>query len=254
MPISGDDIVSVQLKGFGIAIHRENCKKVQKLKRSHPGAVVKANWSNYKNKIFATKLKIVMLNQPGSLAQVASVIASHGLNLVNVAIKDNDIIKVTIMSNHNPVIIGKGGATLQALNEIVKTAVSTKFKRRFRVLLDVGDYKSKKYRKITFIAKKEAKRVLEKIRSNDHVILLDLHGSMDSSESFARKLDGLMASGSNIVFVIAGSLGPDISLIQRANQRWKLSDLTFTHLMTRVLILEQIYRGYMILNGRSYHK
>ena len=109
-------------------------------------------------------------------------------------------------------------------------------------------------KEIQIIKEKEAKRVLEKIRSNDHVILLDLHGSMDSSESFARKLDGLMASGSNIVFVIAGSLGPDISLIQRANQRWKLSDLTFTHLMTRVLILEQIYRAFMINNHRNYHK
>lgn len=101
MPISGDDIVSVQLKGFGIAIHRENCKKVQKLKRSHPGAVVKVNWSNYKNKVFATKLKIVMLNQPGSLAQVASVIASHGLNVVNVAIKDNFVDFVVIQVEIN---------------------------------------------------------------------------------------------------------------------------------------------------------
>ena len=56
------------------------------------------------------------------------------------------------------------------------------------------------------------------------------------------------------VFVIAGSLGPSPALLARANVRWKLSDLTFTHLMTRVLVLEQIYRGFMILNGRKYHK
>lgn len=92
---------------------------------------------------------------------IVTILENAGIEAsTNVAIKDNDIIKVTIMSNHNPVIIGKGGATLQALNEIVKTAVSAKFKRRFRVLLDVGDYKSKKYRKIIFIAKKEAKRVV----------------------------------------------------------------------------------------------
>ena len=71
----------------------------------------------------------------------------------------------------------------------------------------------------------EAGRALEKIRPGDFVILLDLHG-----------------------------LGPGQALLQRADVRWKLSDLTFTHLMTRVLLLEQIYRGFMIRAGRSYHK
>lgn len=55
-------------------------------------------------------------------------------------------------------------------------------------------------------------------------------------------------------FLIAGSLGPGEALLARANARWKLSDLTFTHLMTRVLVLEQIYRGFMIDAGRAYHK
>ena len=60
---------------------------------------------------------------------IVTILENAGIEAsTNVAIKDNDIIKVTIMSNHNPVIIGKGGATLQALNEIVKTAVSAKFK------------------------------------------------------------------------------------------------------------------------------
>jgi 23S rRNA (pseudouridine1915-N3)-methyltransferase len=54
--------------------------------------------------------------------------------------------------------------------------------------------------------------------------------------------------------VIAGSLGPAPALTARADVRWKLSSLTFTHLMTRILVLEQIYRGFMILNNRTYHK
>ena len=58
----------------------------------------------------------------------------------------------------------------------------------------------------------------------------------------------------DLVFVIAGSLGPSSDLVKRADYRWKLSDLTFTHLMTRILVLEQIYRAFMIQNGRSYHK
>ena len=74
------------------------------------------------------------------------------------------------------------------------------------------------------------------------------------SETFAKKLDGWQGQSSNLVFVIAGSLGPSEKLVGRTNFRWKLSDCTFTNLMTRVLILEQIYRGFMINNHRNYHK
>lgn len=104
----------------------------------------------------------------------------------------------------------------------------------------------------------EADRVLAKLRPQDLVVLLDLGGKMWDSEGFAKQLDSwqLMAGrqGGDLVFVIAGSMGPGQALVSRADVRWKLSDLTFTHLMTRVLILEQIYRGFMILHGRTYHK
>lgn len=100
----------------------------------------------------------------------------------------------------------------------------------------------------------EATRALERIANGDLVILLDLHGKEWSSEVFAEQLANWQTRSSHLVFVIAGSLGPGEALVQRANVRWKLSDLTFTHLMTRVLVLEQIYRGFMINAGRSYHK
>ena len=90
-----------------------------------------------------------------------------------------------------------------------------------------------------------------KDEANEHVVIA---GSMIDSEAFAKNLDMWQMKYSNIVFVIAGSLGPSEKLVSRANYRWKLSDLTFTHLMTRVLMLEQIYRGFMINNGRNYHK
>lgn len=104
------------------------------------------------------------------------------------------------------------------------------------------------------IRDKEAARALEKIKDSAFVILLDLHGQEWSSEEFAEHLSAWQMKSSNLVFVIAGSLGPGEALVKRANVRWKLSDLTFTHLMTRVLVLEQIYRGFMIGAGRSYHK
>lgn len=104
------------------------------------------------------------------------------------------------------------------------------------------------------IREKEGKRILEKIRPQDFVILLDLHGKMPDSISFSNQLESWFMKSSDLVFVIAGSLGPSNDLVKRANVRWKLSDLTFTHLMTRILVLEQIYRAFMIQNGRSYHK
>lgn len=101
---------------------------------------------------------------------------------------------------------------------------------------------------------REGARALSRIRPDDFVILLDLHGRMLDSETFAEKLSAWQQSHPRITLVIAGSLGPSPDLVRRADFRWKLSDLTFTHLMTRVLVAEQLYRAFMISSGRTYHK
>ena len=109
---------------------------------------------------------------------------------------------------------------------------------------------------INLLAKEnEGKRILSKINDDEYVIALDLHGKDLSSEQLAKKVEEInIYHSSKITFVIAGSLGPGEALIQRANERWQLSKLTFTHLLTRILVLEQIYRGFMIAAGRKYHK
>ena len=105
------------------------------------------------------------------------------------------------------------------------------------------------------IKEKEGERILAKIKDSEYVILLDLWGKMYDSVTFSKHIEQLQTYGnSNLTFVIAGSLGPGENVYQRVNERWKLSDLTFTHQMTRVLILEQIYRAYMIRNNSPYHK
>ena len=73
---------------------------------------------------------------------------------------EDDIIKVSIDSPRNPILIGRGGRTLQSLNELTKLAVSNKFHHRYRVLLDVGSYKEDKYEKVTRVAKRAAGEVL----------------------------------------------------------------------------------------------
>ncbi len=101
----------------------------------------------------------------------------------------------------------------------------------------------------------EGERVLKKIKDKEYVIVLDLHGKTYTSESFAGMLSQTQTYGhSDITFVIGGSLGLSKDLIQRANARFKLSDLTFTHQMVRVLLLEQVYRAYKINNNETYHK
>lgn len=69
---------------------------------------------------------------------------------------DNDIIRITIDSAHNPVLIGKNGKTLQALNELTKFAVSNHFHKRFRILLDINGYKDSKYIRLSRVARRAA--------------------------------------------------------------------------------------------------
>ena len=100
----------------------------------------------------------------------------------------------------------------------------------------------------------EADRVLKYINNDDYVILLDLNGNTYDSLKLAKHLDELFIHNSRIVFVIGGSLGLGQELIKRANERFKLSDLTFLHQMCRLIVLEQIYRCFKINNNETYHK
>ena len=104
------------------------------------------------------------------------------------------------------------------------------------------------------VLEKEADRLLDKISNDEYVILLDLHGKAIDSISLANKLDKLFISNSKLTFVIGGSLGLSDRLRNRANEAIKLSDLTFLHQMTRLILIEQIYRSFKILNNETYHK
>ena len=102
---------------------------------------------------------------------------------------------------------------------------------------------------------KEGNNVLKQIKDNEYLFLLDLHGKEISSEEFAKKLNDLPSKNySTISFVIGGSLGVSETLRNRSNFKLKLSPMTFTHQMTRIIILEQIYRAFKINNNETYHK
>lgn len=143
---------------------------------------------------------------------------------------------------------------LQSLQDEYVKRLSAFCKTEILEVKDEPDVHTDREKEAQLVKEKEGTRVLEKIRPQDKVILLDLHGREWSSEEFSARLESWTQSSQRLVFVIAGSLGPSGELVRRADVRWKLSDLTFTHMMTRVLILEQIYRGFMISAGREYHK
>lgn len=90
---------------------------------------------------------------------ITDVCHSLGLDVSLKTFYRDDIIKILIETNHNSILIGKNGSSLQSLNELTKLAVSSKFKRKFKILLDVGAYKDKKYFKVISIAKRAAKQV-----------------------------------------------------------------------------------------------
>ena len=72
---------------------------------------------------------------------------------------DGEVIRITVDSTHNPILIGKGGVTLQALNELVKLATNNHFHKRFRILLDINGYKDNKYERLERMARKVARDV-----------------------------------------------------------------------------------------------
>ncbi len=87
-------------------------------------------------------------------------IGELGIEITTEAHIEEDIIHVSINSQRNPVLIGKGGKTLQAFNELVRLAVSNKFHHRYRILLDVGGYKEDKYGRLAYVARRNANDVL----------------------------------------------------------------------------------------------
>lgn len=105
------------------------------------------------------------------------------------------------------------------------------------------------------ILEKEGARILKAVREDAYLITLEIQGEKMDSEGFAHRMEKLATYGrSHIQFVIGGSLGLHRSVSEKADLKISFSDMTFPHQLMRVLLLEQIYRGYRIVNGEPYHK
>ena len=125
-------------------------------------------------------------------------------------------------------------------------------------IVEVADEKTKEEaadNEINLVKNREGERILKKVRDDGYVIALAIDGvSLDSVE-LSEKIARLGVHGiSRIYFVIGGSLGLSDAVLQRADYKLSFSRMTFPHQLMRVILVEQIYRSYRIMNHEPYHK
>lgn len=118
-------------------------------------------------------------------------------------------------------------------------------------IIEVDDINSDN---INIILEKEKDLIMKNINQKDFVITMEIEGKELSSLEFSKKIEELQIYNSNITFVIGGSYGLHQDIKTRANYKLSFSKLTFPHQLFRVILLEQIYRAYKIINNESYHK
>lgn len=105
------------------------------------------------------------------------------------------------------------------------------------------------------VKSKEGERILAKISDNEYVFVLAINGKQFSSEEFSKEIEQLGINGkSQLTFVIGGSLGLSDDVVKRSQKQLSFGKLTYPHQLMRLVLVEQIYRGFRIMRGEPYHK
>ena len=102
--------------------------------------------------------------------------------------------------------------------------------------------------------KKEKENILKHITNKDNVVILDIKGKEYTSEELSNFINKELTNSSNITFIIGSSNGLDEEIKSLTNKKVSFSQLTFPHQLFRIILLEQIYRSFKILNNETYHK
>ena len=100
----------------------------------------------------------------------------------------------------------------------------------------------------------EAEKIERYLDPKECIITLEIEGKEYTSEEFAEKIRTIQIENSHITFIIGGSYGLSQNIKDKARMHLSFSKMTFPHQLFRVLLLEQIYRSYKIINNESYHK
>lgn len=119
--------------------------------------------------------------------------------------------------------------------------------------IELADAKKKHYKTVDELKKLEADIFLSEVKPNTFLVGLDEKGKGYTSRAFADQLNLWTSSNADVTFVIGGAWGFHDDVYQRMNAKISLSSMTLSHQMVRLLLVEQIYRGYSILNGEPYH-
>ncbi len=104
------------------------------------------------------------------------------------------------------------------------------------------------------ILEQEKELILSKIKAKEYIITMEIEGNQLSSIELSKKIDNILLTSSNITFIIGGSYGLHEEVKKLSNFKLSFSKLTFPHQLFRIMLLEQIYRSYKILNNETYHK
>ena len=148
---------------------------------------------------------------------------------------------------------------------MIKIICLGKIKEKY--LIDaIEEYKKRltKYTKLEIIElkdqqtekalKQEAEAIKKHLKTDDYIITLEIEGKELTSEQLAKHIDKTLITNPNITFIIGSSEGLDNSINEISNYKLSFSKLTFPHQLFRVILLEQIYRAFKILNNETYHK
>lgn len=100
----------------------------------------------------------------------------------------------------------------------------------------------------------EGEKIKKHLTEKDYIITMEIEGEQLNSIEFSKKLEKIQLESSNIIFIIGGSYGLSPEIKAKSKLHLSVSKMTFPHQLFRVILLEQIYRAYKIMNNESYHK
>jgi 23S rRNA (pseudouridine1915-N3)-methyltransferase len=121
-------------------------------------------------------------------------------------------------------------------------------------LIEISAAKRTKKSDFKRIITDESQRLLAAIPKNNRIIALDVKGKHWSTEQLAQKMGHWMSSGQDIALLVGGPEGLSNDCLKSASELWSLSALTFPHPLVRVILTEQLYRGWSVLRGHPYHR
>ena len=147
-------------------------------------------------------------------------------------------------------IITVGKIKEEYLGEAIK-----EYEKRIRKYckLEIIEVKDEAFDEVKTLLR-ERDSIMKYISDKDYIVTMEIEGTQMDSVTFANKLDSIMMNNSDITFIIGGSYGLHEDIKNMSNLKLSFSKMTFPHQLFRVILLEQIFRAFKILNNETYHK